>query len=86
MQILLEVKQQYYLSFAHECIRTNFLHFEVKNENFDIGCCIVFSSSCQDDQNELSHKTFEQTCFYLKKKDIQLRATYNCSLHTKFQI
>ena len=48
------------LYFTDNVWKNNFQHFEVENEKLDIGSFGVFISSCQDDQNELSNKTFEQ--------------------------
>ena len=37
------------------------MNFEVDDEKLVMGCYGVFSSTCKDDLNELSNKTFEQT-------------------------
>ena len=41
------------------------MNFEAENEKLDIGCYGVFCSTCKDNQNEPSNKTFEQTLNFI---------------------
>ena len=49
------------LTFYRQYKRRHFENFEIENEILDSCCYDVLSTACQDDQNELSNKIFEQT-------------------------
>ena len=58
--------------FYRQYIRTHLVHFEVENEILDIGYYDVFGFTCQDDQNELSNKIFEQIWnFTIQEKKLE---------------
>ena len=43
------------ICFYKQYIRTHYVQFEFENDILDRGCDSFFSSTCQDDQNEISN-------------------------------